>query len=424
MSGISALGFADGFNGGFDRSEKFHNNQDIKERTARVDALAASDRVAAQERQVKLDGYAADDRKSLADYRTQTAANAEAAAIRADGIANQRLKAAQQANTNAEAQNEFLRTSEKDKQIKAQLALEAPYVFSGIQNGVRPSKEYMDAVTKYNMNTINPSWYANGATKELSNKIRVLNERLAGGDETVYNSPDMAAIYNKIHSEALQSGVGENGIRSKTFLRFEDTPDNDPNTVIPIVQVTYDDGTTKEQKVSVGRSADKNDPYKVLKLTDLVDDMQGTLIMMDETNHPAFQARLKEFASAKATKPESNKGKEIADLMTLGVSVEEATQLAYKDTKIITDAIALVEASKDEDGIPTMDIYAALQQIESLKTGSRPKPKPTSIDTSKMNPKEVEQSIKRVFDTLRNTPNNKGLSDATLMDKSRSLHNS
>jgi hypothetical protein len=263
MSGISALGFADGFNGGFDRSERFHNNQDRKERTARVDALAAEDRVAAQERLVKQDALAADElaysrgRDAAGDLERANAAEAEAE-YRMANLDNEKAKAA------------YIKQKDADTLARDNLKNNFSLVMQQIGNGVTPDNlnEYIAEAERLGMDVYNPMSYRDGKTKKTASAMSKFMGQAEAGDYSFVNTPEFNNAYSRMYASQIKQGI-TGDVVAKTFAGFDKASDG---RVTPMVNVIHKDGWTERKPITAGRTGDENDPVASVPIGDVIDD--------------------------------------------------------------------------------------------------------------------------------------------------------
>lgn len=106
-----------------------------------------------------------------------------------------------------------------------------------------------------------------GARGELDNKSEQELHQL-------YNKPEVIKAANKALEFELGKGVGDldpdtgKAIKAKRLAGFVPGPSGD--TLIPTMEVEYDDGSTARRPATLNRSADPDDPVREIPATDLI----------------------------------------------------------------------------------------------------------------------------------------------------------
>ena len=354
MSRISALGFADGFGDGFDRSERFHNNQDRKQRIDRVDALAAEDRIAAQERQVKQDALAAD---ALAYSRSRDEAGDAQKAAEAQALAEYRMGTL----ANQKASADYIKQKDADTLARDNLKNNFSLVMQQIGNGVTPDNlnEYIAETERLGMDVYNPMSYRDGKTKETAAAMNKFMVQAEAGDYSFVNTPEFNNAYSRMYASQIKQGI-TGDVVAKTFAGFDKAGDG---RVTPMVNVIYKDGWTDRKPITAGRTGDENDPVASVPIGDIVDDLKGRIMIADLANSPLFQQQLSSIKASSKAEPLSNEGKMIDDLIGYGVPKEKAVGLATKDPSTMKNAIEYWKSTGGPYGEPTITLDEAIAKV-------------------------------------------------------------
>lgn len=339
---MQAIDFGAGFQSGFNTVDNhFQQNRALDQRDQ---ALAESQRradqsYALQTEQLDITKQAAIDTK---DYRDRTLKMQEE-----DAAATAQYRAGQLAIS---ATNANIQGSRERRELRAE-----EYV--NLQN--RAKAEFGRVVTTGEIDPVFQQEVIDAGYPDLSvnywaqdqnlNAILALRAPLvaaAKGDYSQVNTPESLAAFNQVYAPQIQVGIGEvsqsNGkkITGKEIAGFKlapgnTTPDGDQG-VVTMLKVSYEDGTSDLQPVTLNRSSATDDNVAINSVGTMLDDVQGRVRMAEIFSRPEVRASMaaaqRTLFGDEAENQDPTKIREIEALVAGGMPRDQAIATVYPQT--------------------------------------------------------------------------------------------
>lgn len=240
-------------------------------------------------------------------------------------------------------QNLQINKMEISNQKRAQLAQQAMQEWRLAETG---SKEYdpalHEALVENGMAAYSPLSYMDDSFSQKWLKLRPVMAEVNKGNIAAARSPEVMKLLSDAYSDQVKKGVGERHpvlgkkIVDKEIVGLKPAPDQQYIGVV--VRSTLEDGSSYDDMMTMGRGTDPGDPVRMVKLRDLLGDINSSINLATVMSRPDKRDRFKSaydviYPSAES-KPSSTIGKLIADRDALLKKDPESPEIAHFNSAI------------------------------------------------------------------------------------------
>lgn len=407
--------FVNGFTRGMDTIDRHVDRREQRGQQREAIQMQKDDRAYTRERQ------------ELADVRAEETLQLQ----RENNTFNQNLAIENNARLNQQSEyqtqkhaweTENHKRTQKEQKI-ADLSSEAGQYFDLFSKGAYSSLDpdqlldFHQRAVEAGRPTLSPlSW--DNETVSRTKKLGPLLQQLKNGDLSHVNAPGNLKILSDLPGwkEKLNEGVGQQGRNGSTIVGKElaELKPGPDGRVVPILKVTTEDGQSYTAEMSAFRSTDPNEPVVAADAGALIENAIGQYMLSNLFSDPAAQQVIEEvrgemFGAKNGGGDLSSTGKTIRDLMSYGVSQQDAIKLATQ-SKHDPQAAALSLAKTILENGMADDPAGAIEQARAALQIAPSQPEPT--------PQRTPESI---FKTLRDNPKNAAVTDAKLRQAAEAI---
>lgn len=328
---MSAINFGTGFTQGFntaDRAARGRRALDLQE-----DRLEEAQKRSDQRQQLAVEGLELqrEQAESQDNYRTQSLA-----------IQQGRAEADAKWRENQMGRQDAADAAAASEREQARLRELAQAEMIKVTNGGQPDPQVQARIAEAGLPHLTVDfWLQDENVKKNLAGQQLLNDLQQSGDFSAVNRPETLGLLNDIYRDQIEKGIGEVSLTSgkrivdKRLSGFmlspgHSTPEGSQG-VVTKVRVVYEDGTSEEQPITLGRSSDRNDPVAINDVGTMLDDLTGRVKMAEVFSNKEFRqsiAHLLPSASADG-KNSTTDIKNIQFLTSNGMTFEDAKNTIF-----------------------------------------------------------------------------------------------
>lgn len=372
-------------------------------------------------RQQKMQRTALEDNREFRDKSFETAQQNHTAAFEESKRHNAAIEGLrEQQNGRSNAMHQLQMRKQKQSEVDKELSVGWKMYLQGKPIDPDLERRVKEVGLGYKL----PSAWADEKHIKANLGLLPAVEAVKNGNLDTINSPEILQAINAAYSDQIKKGVGEfisplgKTITDKEIAGYRSIriKPGEKARVVPMIKVTYNDGSTNLAPMTALRSSSKDDQVALLDPKTLVEDALGRIKMAKAMSTPEAREHLAKIHSniygsdpSQQYTPQSATGKTIQDLMAFGVSQERAVEISTlaKDNP----RQALIEMTSDIMGkegwekTPEEAVGMARQALSQIY------PESVSEGGGALTPVSLPESLQGYFERAKSNPANQGIPD-------------